>query len=104
MSRTARTEPQYLYSTAIPVLPVWAVRPVQSLNAFTRVHFTLQVCELLHLDTHRDTRGQCDERICLQLCLASATEDGESSLQLCIYVYLVTSFGNGDCTEVPAEK
>jgi len=25
---------------AIPLLPVWAVRPVQSLNACTRVHFT----------------------------------------------------------------
>jgi len=27
-------------SRAIPVLPLWAVRPVQSLNACTRVHFT----------------------------------------------------------------
>jgi len=25
---------------AIPVLPLWAVRPVQSLSACTRVHFT----------------------------------------------------------------
>jgi hypothetical protein len=25
---------------AIPVLPLWAVRPVQSLSAYTRVHFT----------------------------------------------------------------
>ena len=31
MGRTACTEPQCLYSTAIPVLPIWAVRPVQSL-------------------------------------------------------------------------
>jgi hypothetical protein len=28
------------YSTAIPLLPLWAVRPVQSLSACTRVHFT----------------------------------------------------------------
>jgi hypothetical protein len=28
-------------SRAIPLLPVWAVRPVQSLSACTRVHFTL---------------------------------------------------------------
>ena len=28
-------------STAIPLLPLWAVRPVQSLSACTRVHFTL---------------------------------------------------------------
>ena len=28
-------------SRAIPLLPLWAVRPVQSLNVCTRVHFTL---------------------------------------------------------------
>jgi len=33
--------PQCLYSTAIPLLPLWAVRPVQSLSACTTVHFTL---------------------------------------------------------------
>ena len=27
-------------STAIPVLPLWTVRPVQSLSAYTRVHFS----------------------------------------------------------------
>jgi len=40
MGRTACTEPQCLYSTAIPLPPLWAVRPVQSLSACTRVHFT----------------------------------------------------------------
>jgi len=35
MGRTACTEPQYLYSRAIPLLPLWAVRPVQSLSAST---------------------------------------------------------------------
>ena len=30
MDRTACTEPQCLYSTAIPLLPLWAVRPVQA--------------------------------------------------------------------------
>ena len=46
MGRTACTEPQclykgvlYLYSRAIPLLPLWAVRLVQSLSACTRVHF-----------------------------------------------------------------
>ena len=33
MGRTAGTEPQCLYSTAIPLIPLWAVRPVQSLSA-----------------------------------------------------------------------
>ena len=32
--------PQCLYSTAIPLLPLAAVRPVQSFSACTRVHFT----------------------------------------------------------------
>ena len=41
MGRTACTEPQCLYSTAILLLPLWAVRPVQSLSVCTRVHFTL---------------------------------------------------------------
>jgi len=27
-------------NTAIPLLPLWAVRPVQSLSACTKVHFT----------------------------------------------------------------
>ena len=35
MDRTACTEPQCLYSTAIPLLPLWAVRPVQNLSAYT---------------------------------------------------------------------
>ena len=40
MGRTACTGPQCLYSTAIPLLPLWAVRSVQSLSACTRVRFT----------------------------------------------------------------
>ena len=35
MGRTACTEPQYLYSTAIPLLPLLAVRHVQSLSDCT---------------------------------------------------------------------
>ena len=41
MGRTACTEPQCLYSRAIPLLPLWAVLPVQSLSECTRVTFTL---------------------------------------------------------------
>jgi hypothetical protein len=47
MGLTACTEPQCLYmgallpySRAILLLPLWAVLPVQSLSACTRVHFT----------------------------------------------------------------
>jgi len=35
MGRTAFTEHQCLYSIAIPLLPLWAVRSVQSLSACT---------------------------------------------------------------------
>jgi len=35
MDQTASTEPECLYSRAIPLLPLWAVRPVQSLSACT---------------------------------------------------------------------
>jgi len=33
--RTTCTDPQCLYSTAIPLLPIWAVQPVQTLSACT---------------------------------------------------------------------
>jgi hypothetical protein len=39
MGRTVCTEPQCLYSRAIPLHPLWAVRSLQSLSACTRVHF-----------------------------------------------------------------
>jgi len=39
MDRTACTEPQYLYSIAIPLLPLWTIQPVQTLSAYTRVYF-----------------------------------------------------------------
>ena len=35
MGHTACTEPQCLYSRVIPLLPLWAVRPVQSLSTCT---------------------------------------------------------------------
>jgi hypothetical protein len=50
IGRTACTQPQCLYSTAIPLLPLLAVRPVQILSACTRMHFTF-VGALLHINT-----------------------------------------------------
>jgi hypothetical protein len=35
MGRTPCAEPQCLYSTAIPLLPLWPVLPVQNLSACT---------------------------------------------------------------------
>ena len=49
IGRTACTEPQCLYSIAIPLLQLWTVRPVQSLSACTRVHFTLITPEEKHI-------------------------------------------------------
>ena len=34
------------YSRAIPLLPLWAVQPVQSLSACTRVHFTFTILQV----------------------------------------------------------
>jgi hypothetical protein len=48
MGRTACTEPQCLYSRAIPLLSLWALRPVQNLSACTRVNFSLPY---IHLQT-----------------------------------------------------
>ena len=49
MGRTACTEPQCLYSIAIPLLPLWAVQPVQSLSACSRVHFTFNLLLLQYM-------------------------------------------------------
>ena len=51
MDRTACTEPQYLYSIAIPLLPLWAVRPGQSLSACIRVHFTVYLYAYVERNT-----------------------------------------------------
>jgi hypothetical protein len=59
MGSTACTEPQCLYSRAIPLLPLWAVRPVQSLSACTRVHFNLlkqKVVNIVRVVKSRRTR------------------------------------------------
>jgi hypothetical protein len=48
MGRMACTETQCLYSRAIPLLPLRAVQPVQSLSACTRVHFTFTFTLKVH--------------------------------------------------------
>ena len=44
MGRTACTEPQCLYSRAIPLLPLWAVQPVQTLSACTIQLYVYSPC------------------------------------------------------------
>jgi hypothetical protein len=53
MGRTACTEPQCQYSRAITLLPLWAVRPVQSLSACTRVTFTFTFLPTAQLQAER---------------------------------------------------
>jgi len=50
------------YSRAIPLLPLWAVQPVQSLSACTRVTFTLQYS---YTSTPPMGRTACTEPQCL---------------------------------------
>jgi hypothetical protein len=49
MGRTACTDPQCQYSRAIPLLPLWAVRPVQSLSACTAELYLYSPCGLYGL-------------------------------------------------------
>ena len=51
MDRTPCTQPQCLYCTAIPLLPLLAVQPVHNLIACTKVHFTFTLpylCTITH--------------------------------------------------------
>ena len=41
---------------AVPLLPLWAVRPVQSISARTRVYFTLSACTRVHFTLSACTR------------------------------------------------
>ena len=61
MGRTACTQPQCQYSTAIPLLPLWAVRPVQSLIARRRVNFTFLVTFLSTMKM--DKAGSCESLV-----------------------------------------
>ena len=46
-------------STAIPLLPLWAVRPVQSLSACTTVHFTFTYTSTPPIGCTACTEPQC---------------------------------------------
>jgi hypothetical protein len=64
MCRTACTEPRCLYSRAIPLLPLWAVRPVQSLSACTGCTFKCMcvcVCLCVCVFSVRSIINPCKE-------------------------------------------
>ena len=68
------------YSRAIPLLPLWAVRPVQSPSACTRVHFTLQES---YTSTPPMGRKACTEPQCLY----------KGALYLTVELYLYSPCG-----------
>ena len=74
------------YSRAIPLLLLWAVRPVQSLSACTRVHFTLQQS---YTPTPPMGRTACTEPQCLY----------KGALYLTVVLYLYSPMGRAACTE-----
>jgi hypothetical protein len=59
MGRTAFTDLQCLYSRAILLLPLWAVRPVQNHSACTRVHFTFTFTFMFGLVFPKDRFPVC---------------------------------------------
>jgi len=93
MGHTACTEPQCLYRIAIPLLPLWAVRPVQSLSACTSY-------------TSTPTMGHtaCTEPQCLSVELYLYSPYGPYSLHRASvpvhYSYTTTPpMGGTTCTE-----
>ena len=51
--------PRSRKSRAIPLLPLWAVQPVQSLSAYTTVHFTFTYTSNPPMDRTACTEPQC---------------------------------------------
>ena len=66
----------------IPLLPLWTVRPVQSLSACTRVHFIFTYSSTPPMD-----RTACTEPLCLY------------SGALYLYLYLYPPMDRTACTE-----
>jgi len=53
-------------SIAITLLPLWAVRPVQSLSACTRVHFTYFTCSNSIIQSHTSPFNKHSNPTCLR--------------------------------------
>jgi len=89
MDRTTCTEPQCLYSRAIPLLPLWAVRLVQRLSACTVELYLYSPCglyglyrasvpvQLSYTSTPPMDRTACTETQCLY----------KGALYLYLYLY-----------------
>jgi len=109
MGRTACTEPQCLYCTAIPLLPLWAVQPVQRLSACTvqlylysplwavRAVQCLSACTVqLYLYSHYGPYGLYRPSVPVQYSCTSTPPMGRTACTepQCLYkgdLYLLTS-------------
>ena len=82
MCRTACTEPQCLYSTAIPLLPLWAVLPVQSLSAvqYSYTSTPLSACTVqLYLYSPYGPYGLCRASVPVHYCYTSTPPMGRTA-------------------------
>ena len=94
MGRTSCTESHCLYSTAIPLLPLWAVRPVQSLIACT---------VQLYLYSPYGPYGLYRASVPVQYSYTSTPPMGRTAFTepQCLYrqLYLYSPYGPTPCTE-----
>jgi len=88
MGRTDCTEPQCLYSTAILLLLILAVQPVQSLSACTRVHFNFstEFCHSTASQTATVFKNLLPAILCFMLHIVHYVM--ATSLICCIYYHL----------------
>ena len=86
IGRTARTDPQCLYSRAIPLLPLWTVQPVQSLSACT-----VQLYLYSPMDRTACTEPQCLYSTAIPL-LPLRTVRPVQSLSACTRMHLYLTF------------
>jgi len=86
----------------IPLLPLWAVRPVQSLSACTTVHFTFSYTSTPHMGRMACTEPQCLYNGALYLYLYLYSPYGPYGLyrasvpykgDLYLYLYLYSPYG-----------
>jgi len=85
---TAFTEPQCLYSTAIPLVPLWDVRPLQSLSACK-----VQLYLYSPMGCKACTEPQCLYSIAINLLPLWAVRSVQSLAACTVYVYLYSPYG-----------
>jgi len=88
MGRTACTEPQFLYSRAIPLLLLWTVRPVQSLSACT-----VELYIYSPMGRTACTESQCLYSRAIPLLLLWTVQPVQSLSACTVQLYLYSPYG-----------